>query len=156
MLVRLVDVKDDYEHRWPDGDVERFKAVFYDVVFEGQRRKVVIGFTERKAFGRRRRRVIVFIDEHPTVEFAGADDYDQLGHLVALIKRPDGKFMKIDEVNLYIEYAGMTVSEHSRFIDKSLGGREGAAALVVTEDDHKAMIKHALIQLKWRSEAGHR
>lgn len=152
LLVRLAGVKDRYEHHWPDGSVEEFKVVSYDVVFEDHGHEVMIGFTEREAFGRTRRRVVVFIDGHPIVEFAGADDYEQLGHLIAIIKKPDGKYMRMNEVNLYIEYAGMTVAEHSRFIDKSLGGKEGVAALVVTEDDHKAMIRHALTQLKWRKE----
>ncbi len=139
---------DRYQYQWPDGTVETYDAVFYDVSFGDRRHSVIIGFTNREAFGRERRRVVIFVDDHPEAEFAGADDYDQTGHLVAMIRRPDGKFMDISSV--HSEYAGLPVVEHSSCISRSLGGRDGIAALVVTSDDHKTMIKHALIQSKWR------
>ncbi|MEM2352494.1 MAG: hypothetical protein QXT26_08820, partial [Thermoproteota archaeon] len=110
--------------------------------------EIKIGFTDRVAFGKVRKRVIVFVDDHPEAEFAEADDYDQTGHLVAMIRNPDGKFMDINKV--HSEYIGLPVVEHSKCIDKSLGGRVGTAALVVTGEDHKIMIRHALIQSKWR------
>lgn len=86
---------------------------------------------------------MIFIDGWPE-----ADDYSQTGHLVAMIKKPDGTFMSIKDV--HSEYFGLPILDHSSCINKSFGGREGTAALVVTEDDHKTMIRHAIIQSKWR------
>lgn len=149
MPIKVTSVRSEYEYRWPDGTVENYDTISYDAVFGDQRHEVMIGFAERRAFGRDRKRVVIFVDGWPEVEFAGADDYDRTGRLVAMIRRPDGKFMDINDV--YSEYVGLSVVEHSRCIDRSLGGRDGTAALVVTSDDHKAMIRHAFIQSKWRS-----
>jgi hypothetical protein len=146
--IRFDHVETKYQYRWPDGSVENYEAVFYDVSFGDRRHRVIIGFTNREAFGRERRRVVIFVDGWPEVEFAGADDYDLTGRLVAMIRRPDGAFMHISSVSS--EYAALPVVEHSSCIDRSYGGRDGTAALVVTSDDHKTMIKHALIQSKWR------
>lgn len=148
MAIKLVRVRSGYQYHWPDSSIESYEAIVYEADFGDRRHEIVIGFTEREAFKRVRRRVIVFVDGHPEVEFAAADDYDQTGHLISMIRNPDGTFMSIN--NVHSEYAGLLVVDHSSCIDKSLGGRAGTAALVVTSDDHKTMIKHALIQSKWR------
>lgn len=114
----------------------------------GTASKILVGFTDRRAFGKVRKRVIVFVDGWPEAGFAGTDDYDKTGHLVAMIKRPDGKFMDINRV--HSEYMGLPVVEHTSCIDRSLGGRTGTAALIVTSNEHKTMIKHALIQSEWK------
>ncbi|MEM3641417.1 MAG: hypothetical protein QXH37_05815, partial [Candidatus Bathyarchaeia archaeon] len=143
MPVKFAGIK-RFEYRWPDGSRERYNAIAYDVIFFGLKHNVLVCFTTRKAFGRKRRRVVIFIDGWPEAEFAEADDYSQTGHLVAMIKKPDGTFMSIKDV--HSEYFGLPILDHSSCINKSFGGREGTAALVVTEDDHKTMIRHAIIQ----------
>jgi len=94
MPIKFVETK-KFQYCWPKGPVEDYDGIIYDVTFHGEKHIVLIGFTMREAFRKRRRRVVVFIDNKPEAEFAGADDYDQTGHIVAMIKRPDGKFMKI-------------------------------------------------------------
>ncbi len=137
-----------YTHTFPDKTTENYDAIFYDAEFGDWRGEIIIGFTYREAYGRSRRRVVVFIDKHPEAEFVGSDDYDKTGHLVALIRRRDGKYMRINGIHPI--YAGFNIVNHSSQISKNLGGREGFAALLVTEDDHKTMILHAIIQSTWR------
>jgi len=149
MTVKLVKVDSQYTYSWPDGSTEVYKAVIYNVVFSGQSREVLIGFTEREAYGAIRRRVVVFVDGHPEAEFCGTDDYDVTGRLVAIVRGPDRKLMDIDKIS--VEYVGLPVVEHSTVIAR---GRKGKAGLVVTECDHDLMIRHALIQSEWRRVRG--
>jgi len=148
MSIKFAGVKDNFTHKWPDGCIEEYEAISYKVYFDNKEHDVVIGFTERKAYGKTRRRIIVFIDGKPEAEFVATDDYDYTGHLVAIIKTPEGKLMDISRI--HSEYIGLPVVEHARHINKSLGGKSGKAALIVTADDHKTIIKHAIIQSKWR------
>jgi len=141
MAIKLVKVDPQYTYRWPDGSIETYKAVVYNV----QSREVSIGFTQKKAYGTMRGRVVVFVDGYPEAEFCGADDYDITGRLVAVIKRPDGKYMDMNELNE--EYVGLPIFDHSTIITKGFKGKVG---LVATEYDHDLMIRHALIQSKWR------
>jgi hypothetical protein len=145
MAIKLVGVNKEYTYTWPDGNIEIYNAVIYEAEFGDWKGEIVVGFTEREGYGKLRKRAIVFINGHPEAEFVGTDDYDKTGHLAALIKRPDGKFMRIDEIDR--RYAGFNVVNHSSQIRE---GREGFAALLVSSDDHKTMIQHALIQWEWR------
>jgi hypothetical protein len=151
MSIKLIDVIKRHVYEWPDGR-EVYNAVVYEVRFHGLKHRVLIGFTKREAFQKNRRRVVVFVDDYPEAEFAGADNYADSGLVVAMIRNPDGKYMKTDDI--HSEYYGMPVADHSQYISKDFGGREGTAALIVAEDDHRTMIRHALIQSRWRKARG--
>ena len=145
MTIKLTGVIPKYAYKFPDGSTVTYKAVVYDVTLSGQRHEVLIGFAETKVFGTKRRGVVVFVDGHPEAEFVGADDYHVTGRLVAVVRRPDRKYMDVKD--LHPEYVGLPVFDHSTFIAK---GFKGKAGLVVMECDHDLMIRHALIQTKWR------
>ena len=121
MTIKLVEVDGKYQYTWPDGNKETYNAIIYRAKFGDREGKVVIGFTERVAYKKLRKRVVVFVDGYPEVEFAGTDDYDTTGNLVALIKKPDGKLMRIGEI--HSEYSGLSVVDHSSQISKEW--REG-------------------------------
>ena len=149
-----------YEYCWPPcrgrKDLETFEeARCFEVIEEGVRHRFYIAYGFRWAYGRNRRRVVVFRVglrggiPTPIVEFAGTDDYSSTRSVVSLIKRPDKKYMRTWEVNSYLEYAELTshIVDHASVIRR---GRKGYASLHVKEDDVDGILRHALIQYKWR------
>lgn len=135
-----------YSYKWPGGSTETYDAIFYEIRFNNSVCEIVVGFTDRVAFGKQRKRVVVFINEYPMVEFAGTDDYDKTGNLVAQIKDANGKYVGLN--NVPPEYSDFVIVEHSSQIK---GGYRGRAAILVSNHDIKRIIEHALIQQKLRS-----
>jgi hypothetical protein len=88
-LLDIVEAGIDYEYTWPNGNREPFaRWVEYRAAAPDGERTVRIGFGHRATYGRDRRRVVVWIDGHPQVEFVGADDFDRSGDVLAELKVP--------------------------------------------------------------------
>jgi predicted transcriptional regulator len=149
MAIKIDRVDENYKHRFPDGNVYTYHAVVYEVRSSDRSYRAVIGFTEKGKYGKLRTIADVFINGHHEAEFVGTDDYDMTGNLVALIKGPDGDFMHIKKIDQ--RYAGFNVVDHSSQISE---GKKGCAALLVSSEDHRTMIQHALIQREWRRARG--
>ena len=149
-----------YEYCWPpcrsSDDVEAFeKAQCYEIVLGSRRYRFYIAYGYRWAFGDNRRRVVVFKIgargrvSGVLVEFAGSDDYEITKNVVSLLKRPDRKYMKLEELDLYPEYLriGNHIVNHASVICR---GRHGYAALCTREDNVELILYHAIVQGKWR------
>ena len=88
-LLDIQTVGKDYVYRWPSGNQEPYPHwIEYRAVGEEGDHRVRIGFGVRKTYGQERKRVVVWIDEHPQAEFLGADDFERSGDLLCEIKVP--------------------------------------------------------------------
>jgi len=96
-----------YVYCWPPCRSERDKEVFdearcFEVYVDGRRQRFLVAYGYRKAFGKNRRRVVVYRaglrggNPMPIVEFAGTDDYYSTKNVVSFIRKPNRKFMKIE------------------------------------------------------------
>jgi len=111
----------------------------------------------REAFGKNRKRVIVYRaglregKPMPVVEFAGTDDYDNTKNVVSIMRKPNRKYMKIEEVALYPECSKI---KHYivDYVTAIRSGKLGYAALRVKEDNIGLILYHALTQYKWRKK----
>jgi hypothetical protein len=85
-ILDLVASGKNHKHRWPIGDAVFPQWVDYRVATPNGEYVVRIGFADYDAYGRDRKRVIVFRGQDPLVEFVGADDFEQTGEVLSLIK----------------------------------------------------------------------
>ncbi len=164
-LVRSCRVsKLDYRHKDPKGRITRYrKLVFCEVMPHGIIPGFYLGYRWKKVWGSRRRAVDIFTPRSsanlsrpsviPLVEFIGTDNYSLTRELVSVIRKPDLKFMKLNEVNYFLEYLPLKhlMVDHSRVIR---GGYKGTAALKVKENRVELMLLHASIQFVWKRLKG--
>ena len=88
-LLNVTAVGNDYSYRWPDGNTLLYPHwIEYQAVGSDGDHNVRIGFGSWPTYGRARRRVVVWIDDRPQVEFQGADDFNQSGDILSEIKVP--------------------------------------------------------------------
>ena len=85
----VLNVGTNHVYRWPSGAEEPYPHwIDYRAVSENGQHTVHIGFGARHTYGRDRKRIVVWIDNHPHAEFLGADDFDSSGDVLAEIKVP--------------------------------------------------------------------
>jgi hypothetical protein len=107
--------------------------------------------------GRDRKYVVAFLSsgspQEPLVEFASADDYERTRELVAVIRGSDGgRRMYSAGDTLPAVYAERFRTEiYKDRIDYP--GAWNRLVVVVREDEHEAMLDHALIQSRRRYRA---
>lgn len=68
-----------FSYRWPDGNDEKFtKARWYSLADQGREHRVLVAWTVREAWGRMRKRAVVFGESgsslYPWTEFVETDD----------------------------------------------------------------------------------
>jgi len=136
-----------FDFQWPK-NVEHFDKG-YTVIqsVDGRHIKFRIGFTDREAAGKMRRRIIVWMDERPLVEFAGSNDYEADGLLASVIKLPNNKQLTPYQ-NLPKEYKDFKVARYDSIIRGPFASRN--MAIIVNKDDFKAMLRHAIIRATWK------
>lgn len=110
---------------------------------------MVVAFTSRPVFNRDRRRVIIFFDDYPAVEFNATDDYATTDELLSLIRRRDGRDYYSSDEPTPSEYMGFNTTVYSKRIRQP--GAYHCIAIVVNIADTRSMLQHALIQWGWRS-----
>lgn len=139
-----------FSFRWPDGTIEEYREAFEGMVeAAGVQVKAKIGIGERYAAGRLRKRVVVFIDDRPTVEFVGVDDFDKSKLVVSVITLRNRKRLKPgqripDEYRFFrlVRYNSVITGYHAMSV-------MGVLAKI---SDLDTMISHALIRAKFRSQ----
>lgn len=144
MFYAKLDKIDKYQHRWPDRYIEKYDALFFKIKLNRQDVSVIVGFTERRAFRRNRKRVVIFVKGIPEVEFCGVDDYKNRGYVIAVLKKPKSEKMYTITELPPSEYSEFQIVHHKDFIK---GGYDRLAILVRADDIH-TMIKHALIRVR--------
>lgn len=136
---------DVFEGRTPNGATSRW----------------AIGECERVAvWGKDRKYYIVFHlgagggSKQPICEFLEADDYDETGEVLAIIRGsggPRGQRMFDPSAALPEQYDGLRIETYR---DRIAGTDElrgwNKLAVVAHEDDHASMLRHAAIQVQLR------
>jgi hypothetical protein len=156
---RIVRELEGESYQWPK---RRDRYATYRV-FMGTTRtegavQIGLGETVREnTRGRDRKYVVAFLSsgspQEPLVEFASADDYERTRELVAVIRGSDGgRRMYSAGDTLPTVYAQRFRTEiYKDRIDYP--GAWNRLVVVVREDDHDAMLDHALIQSRRRYRA---
>jgi hypothetical protein len=141
---RLVREREDESYQWPK---RRDRYSPYRV-FMGTTRtegavQIGLGETMREnTRGRDRKYVVAFLSsgspQEPLAEFAAADDYEHTRELIAVIRGSDG---------------GRRMYSAGDTLPAAYPGAWNKLVVVVREDDHGAMLDHALIQSRRRYRA---
>ncbi len=132
-----------FDYRWPVGE-EHFERGYETArIINGREHTFKIGLTDRHAAGQMRRRMIVWIDNWPVVEFAGGNAYEADGLLASVIKTQGGKQLrpsgKIPE-----EYKDFRIARYDSIVQGPYASRN--MAVIVQKDDSESMIRHAVIR----------
>jgi len=132
-----------FEYQWPK-DKEEFDSGFETTRNINDHSRIFrIGFTNREAAGQKRRRVVVFIDNIPTVEFAAGNNFESDGLLASVIKTGNNKQLrplgKIPE-----EYRDFHIARYDSVVQGPYASRN--MAIVVAKTDFESMIRHAIIR----------
>ncbi len=136
-----------FDYQWPKNK-EHFESG-YETTRELNNRTHTfkIGFTNREAAGRMRRRVVIWIDNWPLVEFAGGNDYDSDGVLAGIIKIQGGKQLR-PSGRIPEEYRNFNVARYDSVVRGPYASRN--MAVIVSKDDLESMIRHAIIRAIWK------
>ena len=134
-----------FKFRWPEGIEVYDNALCFNVNGD----TYYIAYCMRRAFGSERRRVVVFRVSRrgktmrAIAEFAGTDDWQDTKLVAALVKKPDNKYARPDEIDKIPEYTPLKdlIKDHGSVIK---GGKKGFAALVVREDDYEKILYYAV------------
>jgi hypothetical protein len=156
---RLLREREGESYRWPTGR-DRYKPYR---VFMGTTRaegavQVGLGETIRKnRWGRDRKYVVAFLSagspQQPLVEFVAADDYEQTRELVAVIRGSDGgrrMYGVGDTLPAVYTERFRTQIYNDRVVHP---GAWNKIVVVAREDDHEAILNHALIQSRRRDRS---
>jgi excisionase family DNA binding protein len=106
-----------------------------------------IGFTDRQAAGQIRRRVVVWMDNWPLVEFAGGNNYGIDGLLASVIKVESGKQLR-PSGKIPDEYKDFRLARYDSAVRGPYASRN--MAVIVSKDDLETMLRHAIIRAKWK------
>ena len=156
---RLVREREDESYQWPKRrDHYSPYRVFMGTTRTGGAVQIGLGETIREnTRGRDRKYVVAFLSsgspQEPLAEFAAADDYEHTREPVAVIRGSDGgRRMYSAGDTLPAAYAERF---RTQLYDERIvyPGAWNKLVVVVREDDHGAMLDHALIQSRRRYRA---
>jgi len=132
-----------FEYQWPL-EKEEFENGFETTrSVNGRMHTFKIGYTNRQAAGQMRRRVIVWVENWPVVEFAGGNDYESNGLLASIIKIQSGKQLR-PSAKIPEEYKDFRIVRYDSIVQGPYASRN--MAIVVSKDDLETMIRHAIIR----------
>jgi excisionase family DNA binding protein len=136
-----------FDYQWPttkehyEGGYETTRNI------NGRTHTFKIGFTSREAAGLTRRKIVVWIDNWPVVEFTAGNNYESDGLLAGIIKITGGKQLrptgKVPE-----EYKDFRVAKYDSIVQGPYASRN--MAVIVQKDDLESMIRHAVIRATWK------
>jgi hypothetical protein len=132
-----------FDFQWPGGK-EHFENGYETTrSVEGRSRTFRIGFTDRPAAGQKRRRVVVWMNNWPLVEFAGGNNYESDGFLASVIKVKGGKQLRAS-ANIPDAYKEFSVVRYDSIVQGPYASRN--MAVVAHKSDLESMLKHAIIR----------
>lgn len=136
-----------FDYQWPK-DQEHFENGYETTrTINNRSHTFRIGFTNRQAAGQMRRRVVVWINNWPVVEFAAGNNYASDGLLVGVIKTPNGKQLR-PSARIPEEYKIFNVAKYNSIVQGPYASRN--MAIIVSKDDLESMIRHAIIRSTWK------
>lgn len=139
-----------FDFNWPKKGGS--KAEHYDKGFNatrlinGHQITFRLGFGNRKAAGKERRRVTIWNGNRAIVEFAGSNNYENDGLLASVIKLKNNKQLTYQKIPG--EYKNFNLKRYNTIVK---GPRASTSlAIVVNKDDLKSMLEHAMIRATWK------
>jgi hypothetical protein len=153
---RVVRERKGESYRWPQGrDSYSPYRVFVGTTRAEGAVQVGLGATIRKnRWGRDRKYVVAFLSsgapQQPLVEFLATDDYEKTRELVAVIRGSDGgrrMYGVGDPLPAIYAERFRTQLYNERVVYPGVWNK---VVVVAREDDHEAILNHALIQSRRR------
>lgn len=148
-----------FTYQWPD-QLESYDAGWMlKVAHSAGQRSVRIGTTNRHAYGRTRRRLVVWVEGEPVAEAAGTDEHDTNRQLASLLKNAAGHMITPDE-NVPDPYANFAFVQFREVVSGPYA-RDGLA-VCLTEDDvtgwaafglARDLVRRALPDIPTRTQA---
>jgi len=136
-----------FDYQWPQKkdhpqNPEHFDTAYTATVVTSYGSKtVLVGFSDSKRKGHRRR-AVVFIDGQPMVRFRAVDDFDRSGLMVSVIKTGDRKYLRARD-SIPVEYSNFRIEPYRKHVHEAHFSQN--AAVVCAKDDLHTMAAHALV-----------
>jgi len=139
-----------FQYTWPNGYTEEYPLAYEGTFNDADRHfEVKIGIGEREAAGKNRKRVTVFLNGRPTVEFAGADDFDNSSLVAGVVTLPNKKRLKPHQP-VPAEYRSFDLRRYDSVVT---GPRAATTMAVVAKiDDFDTMVSHAVTRAMYRDQ----
>ena len=137
-----------FDYKWPANE-EHFESGYETArTINGREHTFKIGFTERFAAGQMRRRIIVWINNWPLVEFSGGNGYETDGLLASVIKTQGGKQLR-PSAKIPEEYKDFRIARYDSIVQGAYASRN--MAVIVQKNDLESMIRHSIIRATWKN-----
>lgn len=147
-ILDVVAVGSDHLYRWPSGEQEAYPHwIEYRALGSDGEHRIRLGFGTRTTYGARRKRVVVWIDDHPHAEFLGADDFDRSGEVLAEIKVPGNageRICRYSDEPIPERYSGLPACGLSTRVNGP--GVHNAWAIVASVADHRILLSLAALR----------
>jgi len=139
-----------FQYTWPGGQTEEYPEAYEGIYDAADRHfEIKIGIGEREAAGRNRKRVTVFLNGRPTIEFAGADDFESSRLVASVVTLPNKKRLKPHQ-QIPDEYKSFDLRRYDSVVK---GPRAATTMAVVAKiDDFDTMVSHAVIRAMYRNQ----
>ncbi len=138
---------DQFDFQWPLAK-EHFQFGYEtEKILGGRSYLFRIGFTDREAAGQLRRRIVVWKDNWPLVEFAAGNNFGLDGLLASVIKLGNGKQLRSSE-KIPAEYGNFRTARYDSVVQGPYASHN--MAIIVHKDDMESMLSHAIIRGKWK------
>lgn len=138
----------EFDYQWPLAS-EHFENGYETTrKINGRTYTFKIGFTDRQAAGQMRRRVVVWMDNWPLVEFAGSNNYESDGLLASVIKVESGKQLR-PSGKMPDGYKDFHIARYDSIVQGPYASRN--LAIIVSKDDLESMLRHAIIRAELKN-----
>jgi len=137
-----------FSYRWPDSREEFSSGWEATVRFEGRQYRLRHGVGRRHCFGRERVHSVTWLDGHPMVEGAEAEDFSSTRDLVSVLKKPGGNRDARSDDEIAPAYLAFRVVRHCDAVTGA-NARRGLAVRI-REDDLVSWAHHALLRSRGR------
>ena len=137
-----------FHFTWPNGRTEEYPEAYEGTANDGNMHfEVKIGVCERPAAGMNRKRVTVFLNGRPTVEFVGTDDFEESKMVASLITLPNKKRLRPNQT-VPNEYRSFNLVRYNSVVK---GPRAATTMAVLSKiDDIDTIVAHAIIRANYR------
>jgi len=138
-----------FHFTWPNGQTEEYPEAYEGTITDGNMQfEVKIGICERNAAGMNRKRITVFLNGRPTVEFVGTDDFAESKKVVSLITLPNKKRLRPNQ-QIPNEYRSFNLVRYNSVVK---GPRAATTMAVLSQiDDIDTIIAHSIIRANYRN-----
>lgn len=137
-----------FDFRWPSSYVEHYEERYETIrQIKGRTFTFRIGVGNREAAGQLRRRVVVWLDDRPLVEFASGNDFEAKGLLASVIKLPNGRQVPRGQ-EVPPEYRSFNIATYDSIVQGPYASRN--LAIVVDRNDLESMLRHAVIRAQFK------